>query len=90
MPQQRVVGIVLPERAFPWEPFPVRVRVGASKPGPVGVELLRNGDPVAQTTVTIEAGGSGEAEFLQEADRVGRIRYAARLTRGNPRRCTAR
>jgi len=75
-PLARAVEVVLPERVFPGEPFTVRGRILSSRPGTVVAQLLRNGEAVAETTVTIEASGIGDAEFVQEADRVGRTRYA--------------
>lgn len=82
-PQARVVDLVAPERAFPGESVPVRVRVAATRPGPREVQLLRDGEPVAEITVAVGPDGAGEGEFLQEAERVGRVRYGARLSQGN-------
>lgn len=75
-PLARVVEIVLPERVFLWEPFPVRGRIMASQPGPVAVQLSRNGEIAAEDTVTVDAGGSAIVEFTQEGDRVGRLGFA--------------
>jgi len=75
-PQAGAVGIVLPERVFLQEPFTVRARIAASRPGPLEVRLLRNGEAAASTSVTVDAGGSAEVEFPQEVDRAGRVRYA--------------
>ena len=75
--QARVVEIVLPGSVFLQEPFTVKARVQASRPGPLTVQLSRNGEVVTEATVTLDASGSGEAEFPQEIDRVGFTRYAA-------------
>lgn len=72
----RAVEIVAPERVFLLEPFTVRARIAATTAGPVEVRLARNGEFAAATVLTIDASGTGDVEFPQEVDRVGRVRYA--------------
>jgi hypothetical protein len=81
----RVTGILLPERVFLWEPFTVRGQVAASAPGDLRVRLLRNGEPVEERTVALDATGRAEVSFAQELDRVGRVAYGLALAeKGSP------
>lgn len=82
VPLARAAAIVLPDRVFLGEPFPVRGRIVASRAGQVTARLLRDGEPVAETTVVIDASGSADAEFSQEVDRVGRFRYSIDVADG--------
>lgn len=79
-PQAGAVGIVLPERVFLQESFTVRARVASSRPGPLEVRLLRNGEVAATTSVTVDNEGIAEVDFPQEVDRAGRVRYAVAVT----------
>jgi hypothetical protein len=81
--QAGAVGIVLPVRVFLQEPFTVRAQVAASRPGPVEVRLLRNGEVAATTTVAVDTSGRAEVDFPQEVDRAGRVRYAVAVA-GSP------
>lgn len=73
--QTGVVDLVVPAKVHLWEPFVVKGRVAASIPGRVTVVLRRDGRTVEEREVTVEKNGIGEAEFLQEADRPGLIRF---------------
>lgn len=78
-PRVRATALTLPAHVFLWEPFPISGTVTASVPGPVEVELLRNGVAVDQQVVSVDAGGLGSASFTQQADRVGTASYALRV-----------
>jgi len=77
--QAGVAELVLPSRVFLWEPFLVKGRIAASSKGKVTALLRRNGAEIAEAEVFVDSFGLGEVEFIQEADRVGTVRYSLEL-----------
>ena len=73
--QAGVTAIIIPDRAYLWEPFAVKARILSSRRGAVTVVLERDGVEITEAVVEVDRTGRGEVQFVQEADRVGSLRY---------------
>jgi Ca-activated chloride channel family protein len=71
-PAAEIRKVVAPARVIVGERFEVKGVVAASGLPSVTVRLLRDGRPVGETEVGIDATGAGEAVFIREEERVGR------------------